>query len=533
MTAPADPGFGARRGLGAAASRGAAITLGTQAVRLLLQVAGLVVLARLLAPQDYGLVAVVLVLVGVGELFRDLGLSSAAVQATVLTAGQRDNLFWINTGAGLLLALLLSAAAPAVALGFGDDRMVGVTVALSATFLLGGVATQYRAMLVRRLRFGTLAVSDVGGQLAGLVLGIALAASGAGFWALVAQQLTQGAVALVLLLATGRWWPGWIDRTASVRPLLRYGVPLLGAQLLNYLAGNVDTLTVGARFGPVSVGLYDRVFQLVRMPLLQLQAPSTRVALPVLARLRAAPGRFAEFVSFGQRALLTVIGALFAVLFAQAPSVVFVVLGPQWSQAVPIFRVLLVAGFFQAASYAVYWVFLAQGLTRSQFRYALVTRPVMAGLVVAGSAWGVLGVAGAYAIAAASSWAVALLWIRPAVGGLAGTMLANAGRSGVVVVLAASCSLLGTRAFPADAHGVRLAVGSLAVLGAVAVTALVWPAFRGDLRDIARVPGLLTGGRGGSAASRPPPVGAARSEVGLLPVGPPGGPANPAVEGDR
>ena len=537
MTTGPDPLLQERRGLGAAASWAAAVTVGAQGVRLLLQIAGILVLARLLAPADYGLVAVVAVLVGFGELLRDSGLSSAAVQAKVLSTGQRDNLFWLNTGAGLLLTVLLCAAAPLVALGFGNDRLAPVTVALSATFLLNGVATQYRAMLARQLRFGALAASDITGQAAGLGLGIVMAALGAGFWALVAQQLVQGTVALCLLLVSSRWLPGRIDRTASIRPLLRYGLPLLGAHLLNYLTGNVDTLTIGARFGAVSVGLYDRAFQLVRMPLLQLQAPSTRVALPVLAQLQSQDRRFAEFVSFGQRALLTVIGSLFAVLFAQASAAVFVVLGPRWMPVVPIVRVLLIAGFFQAATYAVYWVFLAKGLTRSQFRYALVTRPLMAGMVVAGSIWGVNGVAVAYAIASALSWAAALLWIRPAVGALTGTMFGNACRSGLVFSLACTCSFLSTRALPAGADGVRLGLGSLVVIGAVAVSAAVWPSFRQDLGGVATLLGLLTGRRRNSPAGRPAAMPAAEAlpDAGRVPV--PAGPgrrsANPAGEGDQ
>ena len=537
MTTGSAPAPTVPAGLGAAASRGVVVTLGTQAGRLLLQMAGLVVLARLLAPADYGLVAVVAVLVGLGELLRDAGLSSAAVQARVLSTGQRDNLFWLNTAAGLLLAVLLCAAAPLVALGFGNDRLPPVTMALSATFLLNGAATQYRAMLVRQLRFVALAASDIAGQVAGLVLGIALAAQGAGFWALVAQQLAQGAVALLLLLVTSRWLPGWIDRTASIRPLLRYGLPLLGAQLLNYLAGNVDTLTIGARFGPVPVGLYDRVFQLVRTPLLQLQAPSTRVALPVLARLQTQEKRFADFVCFGQRSLLTVIGGLFAVLFAQAPAVVLVVLGPRWIPAMPIFRLLLVAGFFQAATYAVYWVFLAKGLTRSQFRYALVTRPLMAGLVVAGSLWGVTGVAMAYAIAAAVCWAVALLWIRPAVGGLAGRMFGNGCRSGVVFTLACTCSILSTRLLPADADGLRLGVGSLVVVGAVGVTAVTWPSFRRTWAGSPHCVRLLTGRPRSTIAARPPMMPAAETVPDAcrvaVPAGPAAEPASQAGEGHR
>lgn len=487
MTAAAGPSPEPGRGLAASASRGAVVTLGGQGVRVLVQLTGIVVLARLLTPEDYGLIAIVAVIIGFGELFRDFGLSSAAVQAKVLTDGQRDNLFWLNTAIGGVLAVVVGAAAPLVAAAFDDDRLTLVTIVLSATFVLNGISTQYRAMHARHLRFGKLAASEIGGQVAGVVVGIVLAAVGAGYWALVAMQLTQGLVSQVFLVLTNRWLPGRLQRSESIRPFLSYGLPLLGAQVVNYAGRNVDTLVLGARFGAASVGLYNRAFQLVMMPLLQVQAPSTRVALPVLSRLQDDRRRFAEFISFGQVALLTLIGGLFAVLVAQAPSVVAVMLGSQWTAAVPIFQVLLVAGFFQAATYATYWVFLAQGLTRSQLIYSLVTRPVMVGLIVVGSLWGLQGVAVGYAVGTALSWPVALLWIRRVSDAPAGRMFCNGLRSGIVFGLAAAASWAATFRMPDDAHGLRLIAGAVVVVAAAGLLALLLPAFRRDLVGILRI----------------------------------------------
>ncbi|WP_167760842.1 lipopolysaccharide biosynthesis protein [Geodermatophilus sp. DF01-2] len=525
-----DSGPGPKPGLAASASRGAVVTLSGQGVRVVLQLVGIVVLARLLTPEDYGLIALVAVIIGFGELFRDSGLSSAAVQAKVLTDGQRDNLFWLNTGIGAALALLLCAAAPLIARAFGDDRLTLVAVVLSVTFLLNGVSTQYRAMHARHLRFGRLALSEIGGQLAGVVLGIALAALGAGYWALVAQQLTQGLVSQVLLVLTNRWLPGRVRRSESIRPFIGYGLPLLGSQLLGYVSANVDTLVIGARFGATSVGLYNRAYQLVMMPLLQVQAPSTRVAIPVLSRLQDERRRFADFLCFGQVVLLTLIGGLFAVLFAQAPDVIHFALGPQWTEAVPLFRILLVAGFFQAASYATYWVFLADGLTRSQLRYALATRPVMAGLIVAGSYWGVHGVAVAYAISAALSWPASLLWIRGASDAPVGRMFRNGLRAGLVFTVAAALSVLSTVPMPADAHLLRLVTGALVVVGATALAAVVLPTFRRDLRDVAALRQHLRRNRGRPAGAPNLPPGTAQpgDATGVGPAAP-GGAAGPVT----
>jgi PST family polysaccharide transporter len=470
------------RGLAGSASRGAVVTLVGQGVRVVVQLSGIVVLARLLSPEDYGLFAIVTVIIGFGEIFRDFGLSSAAIQARVLTDGQRDNLFWLNTAIGGALAVLVCAASPLLAAAFDDDRLMPLAIALSATFLLNGISTQYRAMHARRLRFGRLAVSEIAGQLAGVVLGIAAAALGAGYWSLVVLQLSQLLVTQVLLVSTNAWLPGRPRRDESIRPFVSYGAQLIGSQLLNYVASNVDTLTIGARFGAVPAGWYNRAFQLVMMPLLQVQMPATRVALPVLSRLQDQRERFADFLLFGQVVLLSLIGTVFGVLIAQAPDVVHLALGPQWPEVVPLLRILLVAGFFQAAGYATYWVFLAKALTRTQFVYALVTRPVVACLVVAGSLWGVRGVAVGYAVGAALSWPTALLWIRRASDAPVGRMFGNGLRALVVFGAASVVSWLGTRELPTDAHVLRLLVGALVLVAVAGVLVLLWPSYRRDLR---------------------------------------------------
>lgn len=473
-----------RVSLAASATRGAVVTLTGQLTRMVLQLIGIVVLARLLAPADYGLTAMVAVVVGFGELFRDFGLSSAAIQAKTLTRGQQTNLFWTNTGIGLTLTILVSALSGVVALAFGDPRLQHLTLLMSLTFLLNGLSTQYRADLARNLQFFRLTMSEIAGQLAGVVVGVVMAALGAGYWALAGQQITQGLATFVFLLGATRWFPGWIKRGESIREFVGYGSSLLGSQLLGYLVRNVDTVVVGRRFGPSDLGVYNRSFQLVMLPLLQIQAPSTRVALPVLSRLQDKRDRFAEFLNLGQIALLSVVGLLFSYLFAQAPSVIAVALGHRWEATVPIFRVMLLTGFFQAAAYAGYWVFLAKGLTRANFWYSLATRPAMAAIIVLGSLWGVYGVAVALAVATALSWPVSLIWIARVSDAPARAMFLNGVRTLVVFSSASAVCWLSTSALPASDHVLRLVVGLVALLGWLTLAALVWPQFRRDVVSI-------------------------------------------------
>ena len=504
------PGGGGPGGssLGRAAARGAAVTFSAQGVRLVLQVGGIAVLGRLLSPTDYGLVAIVAVIVGYGELFRDFGLSSAVIAAKDVSRAQRDNLFWLNTGIGAVLALALAATSPLLARVFDEPRLAPVALALSGTFVLNGLSTQHRAMHARHLRFARLSGSEIGGQAVGLAAGITLALAGGGYWALVLQQLTAQLLTLVLVVTTHRWWPRRVDRGASIRPFLGYGSALLGSQLLTQVATSAAPLALGLRLGPASVGLFTRAAQLVTMPLLQLQAPSTRVALPVLSRLRDQRERFAAFLCSGQFALLTVVGLVFATLAAQGPSVVRVVVGPQWSAAVPVFQVLLVAGWFQAASYAGYWVYLAKGATLRHLQLGLMTRPLMAVATVLGARWGLEGAALAYAGGMALAWPLSLLWLRRVTDAPVGRMLGNGLRTGTVAAAAAAGSWGACAALPPGADVARLVLGTCATLAVAALAFALWPSFRSDARKVLSMRHHLGRSRRGAGAAGPASAGA-------------------------
>ena len=352
------PGVGmtTTKSLGRTATRGAVVTMGGQGARIAIQLLGIVLLARLLSPADYGVTAMVLAIIGVGEILRDFGLSSAAIQAKTLTAGQRANLFWINLGIGAALTGVVAALAHPIAAFYDDERLVLVTLVLSSTFFLNGFSTQFRADLNRHFRFGALATIEVAAQAMALVSALALAALGWGYWALVALQVLQVFFQAIALPIMGGWWPGFPRRGEEMKPLLKFGGSLVGAQILNYASRNVDSIVIGREFGAQALGYYNRAFQLMVLPLNQINAPSTRVALPTLSRLQSQPERYAEFISFGQTVLLNIVGFVLGFSVAQATDIVAVALGPQWAPTVPLFQILAVAGFFQAAAFATYWV---------------------------------------------------------------------------------------------------------------------------------------------------------------------------------
>jgi PST family polysaccharide transporter len=469
--------------LGQRAARGALVTIGAQAARILLQLASVIVLARLLSPHDYGLVAMVVAIIGVGEILRDFGLSSAAVQAETLSTAQRTTLFWLNTAIGALLGLVVLAIAPLIAAVYGQPELVPIARALAVTFLLNGLATQYRASLVRDLRFVALARTDVAAAAIALAVAIAAALAQFGYWAIVAQQLT-GALALVILLATAaRWLPGVPRRATSIRGLVGFGGNVVLSQLIGYVSNNVDSFVIGVRFGAGPLGIYSRAFQLLMTPLNQIRSPLTSVALPVLSRLSMDATRFGRFVTLGQLALGYTLVAGLGIVVGAAEPLTALLLGNQWTAAAPILRLLACAGIFQTLAFVGYWVYLARGLTRELVRYSLVSAVIRISCILVGSLGGVVGVAWGYAVAPALAWPISLWWLSRRTDLPTRALYAGAGRILGTVAVGAAATWGATLATAPLGALVQVATGVVALVAAYGL-AFVVPAIRRDLRNV-------------------------------------------------
>lgn len=478
-------------GLGRRAARGAAVTFAGQGGRIALQVLSVIVLARLLTPHDYGLVAMVLAVIGVAEIFRDFGLSAAAVQSPTLTRGERDNLFWINSGLGLVLAIATFLAAPLVAAIYRQPELTDLTRLLALIFLINGLAAQYRADRNRHLKFTVLAAADLSGAAVGLGVAITTALLGWGYWALAAQQICQGLTVLVVLISSARWVARLPDRRSDVRRFMRFGWHLVGTQVLGYATNNVDSIVIGIRFGAAPLGIYSRGFQLLMQPLGQLRAPTTTVALPVLSRLSDDPARFDAFLIRGQQALGYVLVSGLAIVAATAHPLVDLTLGPGWEGVAPILQILAAAAAFQTLAYVGYWVYLARALTADLFKYTLVTSIIKIICIIAGSQWGVIGVAVGYAIGPAIAWPISILWLAtrtslPARALVIGAMriLLAAGAAGV-----AAWGL--TRAVASAPDIIQVVVGAGGYAAVLAIIALCLPAVRRDCLAVIRIVRLL------------------------------------------
>ena len=479
--------------LAQSAGRGVAITIVAQIARLAIQLTSVVVLSRLLTPTDYGLVAIVLVVIAFGETFRDFGLSSASIQAKTLSRDQRSNLFWINAGIGAVLGLIVYIGAGTISALVGSPDVKAIAEALSLAFLVNGLATQFRASLLRALRFRVMAFIDVGAALVALAAAVVVAAAGGGFWALVTQQLGVGILVLAGCATAGRWIPGLPNRRGSIRGFLQFGLTLVGSQLIAYASSNIDTLIVGLRFGTTSLGFYNRAFQIVMTPVNQIRVPLTTVALPILYRLQATNERFNDYVAIGQLGLGYPLCLALGAASLLADPLTTVALGSQWQEAAPILRLLAISAVFQTLAYVGYWVYVSRGLGPALFKFSIVSAAIRITAILVGSQFGLVGVAAGYMIGSAINWPISIGWLSRVTTIPTRRLYLGAGRILLVVVWASCLSgLVAFVALPDLPATTTLIVGLVAYTAAVPLALLI-PWYREDLRSMLRIVAIIRG----------------------------------------
>jgi O-antigen/teichoic acid export membrane protein len=376
--------------------RGGAIVMVGQGGSVLLGIVSAAVLARLLDPEDFGLVAMASAFVALLGEFADLGLSQATIQRREVSAGQVSVLFWVNAATGAIAMAAGAALAWPIGLFYGDDRLAGIAAALSIGFLLSGIAAQPLAVLRRRMGFAAETIVTLASIAIGLAAAIAAALAGLGYWSLVVQVLAAAAVRMIGLFIASGWIPGWPARAEGVRDMLRFGGYLSGSNLLAAVLRASDKVLVGRFVGADAAGLYSNAQKLLLMPATQLNKPLTMVGRPALSRLQDEPERFRAFYRRGVELVAATSLPAIAWMAIVAEDLILLVLGREWSGSVPIFQALAPAALLGALGVVTSWIYVPLGRTDRQFRWILFQTLALVAAMAIGVRWGAIGVAVAY-----------------------------------------------------------------------------------------------------------------------------------------
>lgn len=391
-----EAGSNARAALKRASAMGAALNLGSQFGKFAGQLLYQVALSRLLAPRDFGLVAMIGPVLAFIQLFADLGLSQATVQRPRITSGQLSLLFWTNVAASALLGLITITCAPLLGSFYGEPRVVAITAASGGIFLLSGLSGQHLALLNRRMEFGKLVMIDLGAFLLSALAGLLSAEAGLRYWAIVIAQGVNSLSTCVLAWSVSHWRPGRPDAGGDWRGLVGFGANLTGFNVANYFARNLDNVLIGRFNGGYALGLYDRAYKLMLMPLSQITTPLARVAQPLLARTLGQPAMYRKAYLYTLQLvlILTYPGVLFAVVTHE--QLIRVVLGDKWAGVAPIFAILGVGALFAPIGNSTGWLFVSQNRTRELLRVGAISSVLFVSAFIVGLRWGPVGVASCY-----------------------------------------------------------------------------------------------------------------------------------------
>ena len=378
--------------------RSGAVVLGAQFATLVLSFGSAAVLARLLTPDDYGLVAMAAAFMAVINNLSDLGLPLAIVQREDVTKDQINALFWINVLVGFCAFILGALAAWPIAWYYGNPTLIPIVIALATAFIFNGLFAQHEAVLKRRMQFTRLSTVSIVALVVSIVAAIIAALLGAEYWALVVQALAMPVVKCVLLWLVASWRPELSFNKEGIRPLLRFGTFLTGTNLLGSVVSNLDKMVIGRVVGGDAVGYYVNASKLLIMPIRQLNAPLTNVAVPTLSRLQNEPERFRAFYRRGVESISAVTVPIVLVFMVSADYFVPAVLGHQWLPSIPLFKALSPAALLASVNIVTSWVFVPLGRSDRQFRWHFIRSVSVVIAIFIGINWGALGVAVAYSI---------------------------------------------------------------------------------------------------------------------------------------
>jgi O-antigen/teichoic acid export membrane protein len=376
------------------AVRGAGATVVSRGVSLAIQMAATVILARLLIPADFGVVAMV---VSFSSLLMSFpGFTEAVLQWEIIDRHLVSNLFWVCLGVGVLLTGGFAAAGSLLAWFYGDPRVAQIAVVVSLQIFVSSTSILHLGLLQRAMRFPQVSANQVVARAVAVTVSISLALAGWGYWALVLGLIANPVSKAIGAWYLCRWVPSLPRRKPGTGAMLKFVLNVYGRYNIDYLAHNMDNVLVGWRFGAQPLGLYKKAYDLFALPSSLVMQPLQAVAVSALSRLKHDSARYRRYLlrALAVTALLGM--GLGADLTLVGHDLISLLLGRGWEESGRIFT-LLGPGVGLMFLYGAHsWIHLSIGSANRFFRWGVVEFFVTCLLFAIGLRWGPEGIAVAW-----------------------------------------------------------------------------------------------------------------------------------------
>ncbi|MEA2076386.1 MAG: MOP flippase family protein [Candidatus Marinimicrobia bacterium] len=362
-----------------------------------LQFVTLAVLARLLSPSDFGLMGMIMVVIGFAQAFADMGLSNAIIHRQDVTENILSSLFWINVVTGLIIFFCILLVRPLVVIYFKEDNLSNYLVLAAFIFLLTPIGQIFTTLLRKELKFKTLSKIEITGSAVYSASTIGLALAKFGVLSLIFGQLIRSLSTVIILFFIFRkiWLPRFHFSIKEIKSYLSFGAFQMGERVVNYLSANIDYIIIGRFLGPSALGFYTLAYNLMIFPLTKINPIITKVAFPAFSKvqndnaiLRRGYCKAINYISILSFPML-------AGMLVVAPEFIRSVYGAKWEPSIIVLQIFCLVGAFKSLGNPIGSILLAKGRPDIGLYWNVFVVIVVSFAVIGGANWGINGVAAA------------------------------------------------------------------------------------------------------------------------------------------
>jgi len=335
----------------------------SQGGRLLLQLVSVIILARFLAPKDYGIMAIVLIIMSAGQIIKDMGTGASILQRRDLDGPLVNAIFFLNIAIGFVLAMSVAMFSGRIAILLGSPEAVGVILSSSPLLILGGLATVHQKLLERQERFETLAKIELSASAVGLVAAVIVAYQTRSAYAFVIQLYAAGTLSVLLLWRHNSWRPMRKVNWRRLGEVYEFSVNLFVFQIVNYFQRNADTMIISKVLGASSLGQYNMAHRLVLFPIQSLASVLGRVMVPAYSQSDKSLSDLSMHYLMTVRTVISVLGPLLGAIWVLRDRMVALLLGEQWLQVSEVLTWIIPLGYLQVVMSTTGSIFIFRGRT--------------------------------------------------------------------------------------------------------------------------------------------------------------------------
>jgi len=378
----------------------------SQFVKVLIQLVGILVLTKILSPDDYGLMALASAVTVFANLIRDMGTGAAIIQSEKITDEVVVSIFWLNVLIGTFLSGIVFCFAPFLSSLMRNDDLVVVLQALSPVFIFSSLGVLGKSLLERELRFKTVSIIEITASILGLLVALFLAAKGFRVFSLVWMSLVNVSISAIfyLIFLDGRGFG--VPALKNLKSVFSFSRDVFFFNVVNYFHRNSDTFVIGRYLGGQDLGVYNIAYKIFLFPLQNVTFVITRSMFPVYSRyqndLKALSAHYLATV----RIIALITGLFMVVMILLKKEIVFIMLGPEWYQVADVLGWLAPVGLIQSIVSTSGAVFTSVGRANILRNMGFIGVPFFVLSFIIGLRWGISGVAASYFMAN-------LLWIFP------------------------------------------------------------------------------------------------------------------------